>query len=84
MSELDQILKGIQDPVEFMCQVIVSYSFFALFFGKQRLEVEMGPDPARAYFWPAVNKSTFDPTRTDFIWPERKKIEKGKFSKPKP
>jgi len=43
-------------------------------------KVEMGPDPTRAYFWPAVNKRPTrvlsDPTRSDFFLNEGKKIEK--------
>jgi len=47
----------------------------------------MGPDPTRAYFWPAVNKRPTqeadppltrvlsDPTQRDFFWSEGKKIE---------
>jgi len=57
--------------------------------------VEMGLDPNRAYFWPAVNKRLplthllFDPTQRDFFWSEAKKIEKFvvfklNFPNPKP
>jgi len=42
---------------------------------------EMGPDPTRAYFWPAVSKSQvlFDPTRRDFFWSEGKKLKNLTF-----
>jgi len=43
----------------------------------------MGPDPTRAYFWPAVNKRPtqvlFDPTWRDFFWPEGEKLKKLTF-----
>jgi len=49
----------------------------------QRLIVEMGPDPTRAYFWPAVNKRPtgvlYDLTRSNFFWPEVKKLKNLTF-----
>jgi len=59
------------------------------------LNIEMGPDPARAYYWPPVNKRPtrvlFDPIWRDFSDPGGQKIGKfdifrGKFtnSNPKP
>jgi len=46
----------------------------------QTWTLEIGPDPTRAFFWPAVNKRPTrvlsDLTRSKFFWPEGKKMEK--------
>jgi len=41
--------------------------------------VKMGPDPIRAYFWPAIDAGTFDPTRRYFFDPKGKKLKNLTF-----
>jgi len=67
-------------------RVVCSLRLSALWSDGCRLE--MGPDPTRAYFWPAVNKRParppltqvlFDPTRRIFFWPNGEKLKNLTF-----
>jgi len=77
---LAKVIKTLSKLIKESCLGVSLSKFKSNRYSCDGIQTREGPDPTRAYFWPAVNKRPTrvlsDPTRSNFFWPERKKIEK--------